>query len=106
MSLLAPGPEFPADTEMTVKRSRGQNDVVLSVPGSVFLTNAFQRERGSFPCFFPLERRSIGRESAPPSLTEFELLLSVCMLLTTDHCRSMVRIFFFGSKSVWKLLSK
>jgi hypothetical protein len=66
----------------------------------------FKEKVAAFLASFSLERHSTERKSASPSPTEFELLLSFCMLLTTDHWRGMVRIFFFGSKSVRKLLSK
>lgn len=66
---------------------------------------SFKEKEAAFLVSFSLERRSTERKSASPSPTEFELLLSFCMLLTTDHWRSMVRIFFIGSKSVRKLLS-
>ncbi len=66
----------------------------------------FKEKESAFLVSFCLECRSTERKSASPSPTEFELLLSFCMLSTTDHWRSMVRIFFFASKSVRKLLSK
>ncbi len=106
MSLLAPGPEFSGDTEMTVKLSRGRSDVALWHLDPSSSQMRFKEKEAAFLVFFSLERRSTERKSDSPSPTEFELLLSFRMLLTTEHWRSMVRIFFFGSKSVRKLLSK
>ncbi len=107
VSLLAPGPELSAGTVMTIKRSRGRSDVALLAPGSVFLTNAFQRERGSFPCFFLFGTPVLQRGKA---LLHCPQNLSFCFPFVCCW-RPIIGVvwwgfFFFGSKSVRKLLSK